>query len=185
MAATVKMPEPFVPGWISGASAKGLERKPGSGDPGPPAVRARKLTVVAVDELREAFRELDPTPSEPELVAHVFEFDAQLSGSVSILEHGKVPDPLTGGATLGRFSAHGTASMTIEGEGGDRRLVALERTASELLERTIAIDETRPPGLLIEVLRPDRAEPWRTVVDGASFSLAKVVAIALVDVVEG
>jgi hypothetical protein len=180
--AVVKMPEPVVPPWITGESAKPFIRKPGVGEMPPvPEVPARRLRVVAVDELREAFRALDPTPSEPEPVTHEFLFDAQLSGAVTVVEHGKARDPLTGEGVLGVFSAHGTSSMTIEGAGGDRRLVALERTATERLERVIPVPEREPPTLLVEVVRPDRAEPWRTVTDGASFSLAKVVSIELVD----
>jgi hypothetical protein len=179
--ATVAVPVWDPPPWTRGEGLEGFTRQPGAGDVGPPAVPARRLTVVAVDELREAFRALDPAPSEPELVTHEFLFDAQLSGSVTVVEHGKARDPVTGEGVLGVFSAHGTASMTIEGKDGERRLVAREQTAGEEVLRTIPIDELRPPGLLIEVNRPDDKEPWRTVVDGTSFSLAKVVSLALED----
>ena len=78
---------------------------------------------------------------------------------------------------LGRLSALGTKRVGIGEEETGRYFIALERTASEEVERIVAIDPLAPPTLIVEAVNPDEREGWilRTVTE--SFALGSVTSI--------
>jgi hypothetical protein len=90
-----------------------------------------------------------------------------------------------GEGVLGRFSPFGSTDVRVREEEDGRYLVVRKRTATEEVERIVAIDPLAPPTLIVEAVNPDEREGWilRTVSD--SFSLASVTSIVLEDARDG
>jgi hypothetical protein len=184
----VVMPEWLLapPAWVRGEGLERWTREPGGSDFPPPALQLpRRLTVTALDELRVPFRELDPTPAEPEPSVHVFTFTSDHGGCIALYQGGR--DAMLDDVNCaGRFSPFGSVSIVLEGDvhAVTRTLVVVERTASELVERVIPIDEREVPSLHVEVVKPDEREPWILKTDVAAFRLDRVLSLELVDVAE-
>jgi hypothetical protein len=173
-ASTIKVPTWDPPSWVRGVLSEALIRQEGWGDVvGAPEQKARKLTVLARDELDDT------------LETKVFEFSPDHGGCIAAYGGGRGPDPLEPSVGCqGRFSPFGTLSMEIVGEGDERTLVVVEQLASEQVERRVPVDPLAPQTLLVEVIRPDVREPWTLRTDGWSCSLAKVQSLELGDVEE-
>jgi hypothetical protein len=165
-ALVVTAPPLPIPRWVRGEGLEEYTRGPEFGDVvGPPVQSARRLTVTA------------------DGVRHSFVFDPEHGGSVTVFGDGRGPDPLDWQVgCLGRFSPW-SRSITLREELHGRFLVALERTASETVERVVPLDPLSPPMLIVEVVRPDEREPWIIRTDSASFRLDAVTSITLEDVV--
>jgi hypothetical protein len=156
-----------VPRWVRGQGLEHLIAKPGSGDPGPPLQTARRLTVVARDELDEG-----------KLEERTFEFVPDYGGCVVVYGGGRGPDPLDPSAGCqGRFSPFASASMELLPD--PVRLVVVE--GPDAIERVIVVDELAPQSVHVEVVRPDEREPWVLKATTESFRLDRVLSLSLED----
>jgi hypothetical protein len=165
-APTISMPPAQAPPpWVRGEGLEAFTRGEDHVEFVPPPVQGARRLVV------------DDEDGRNELV-----FDPQLGGAIAI--HPGAPDPLWPTENcLGRFSPFSTRRIGIRQEQDARYLVAIEQTATEEVERIVAIDPLAPPTLIVEAVNPDEREGWilRTVTE--SFALGSVTSITLEDAV--
>ena len=168
-AGMVRVPDWPLPPEVTGELARPFVRPEGVGEMAPvPEQRPRRLVVVARDLLDGSVEE------------RTFVFSPDHGGALVVTEYGKAPDPLWGGGIAGRFSPW--SELRLEGEGDARRLVALERTAVEWVERVVPVPEREPPTLLVERVHPDEREGWVLKTSASSFRLDLVRRLVLEDV---